>query len=145
MKKLRIIVSLVCFSLLLLNFQCDEDDVKINPCDEYVILDNQTYATAESDFYAVLTATIEADCLEVSISASGCDPNNWELTLVDSENIAESMPPQRFLKLSLITNEACLAVFDKTESFDLKALRIDGMNEVVLNIENFPELLNYSY
>lgn len=55
------------------------------------------------------------------------------------------MPPQRFLKLTVITNEACLAVFDKTESFDLKALRIEGMNKVVLNIEDFSEQLNYSY
>lgn len=145
MRILRQILKFFCFGLLVLNFQCDEDDVNINLCDGYVILDNQTYATAESDFYTFLTATIEDDCLEVSISASGCNANNWELTLVDSENIAESMPPQRFLKLTVITNEACLAVFDKTESFDLKALRIEGMNKVVLNIEDFTEQLHYSY
>lgn len=145
MRKLRQIMKLFSFGLLLLNFQCDEDDAPLHPCDVIVIVDNETYATAESDFYSVLNATIEEDCLEVSISTSGCDPDSWELALVDSENIAESMPPQRFLKLTITTNQDCLAVFGKTESFNLKALRIEGVNAVVLNIENFPEPLNYSY
>ncbi len=126
MRKFRQIIKVFCFSLLLLNFQCDKDDIHVNSCDDIVIVDNDIYTTIESDFFTIASAVIEEDCLKVSIFASGCDPDNWELTLVDSENIAESMPPQRFLKLSVITNEACLAVFGKTESFDLKALRIEG-------------------
>ena len=61
------------------------------------------------------------------------------------ENIAESFPPQRYLKLNLYNNEVCLAVFTKEESFDLTALRVEGTNEVLLNFEGFEESVLYTY
>ncbi len=134
------------FCLLLMNFQCDDDDnVQLSTCDAALVLDNSTYQTIESDFYTLANAEIEGDCLNVNISASGCDASTWVLTLVDSEDIAESMPPQRYLKLALANNEACLAVFNKEQSFDLTRLKIDEVNEVLLNIEDFPEPLTYTY
>ena len=125
--------------------QCDEDDVVLSNCDTNVILDNALYDSAESAFYTVISAEVDGDCLLVNISSSGCDGNTWVFTLIDSEDVAESMPPQRFLKLELENNEACLAVFSKEQSFDLSALRVDDANEVILNIEGFPEPLNYNY
>ncbi len=134
------------FCLLLMNFQCDEDDaIQLSICDVEVVIDNSTYQTIESDFYTLVNAEIEGDCLNVNISASGCDGGTWVLTLVGSEDIAEAMPPQRYLKLALANNEACLAVFNKEQSFDLTGLKIDGANEVLLNIEDFPEPLSYTY
>ena len=82
-------------------------------CDLAVVLDNSIYETVESDFCSLKTAEIDGDCLSVNISASGCDGSTWVLTIVDSEEIAESMPPQRYLKLALANNEVCLAVFNK--------------------------------
>jgi hypothetical protein len=104
-----IVVSI--FSLLLMNLQCDdEDDVQLSLCDVAVVLDNSIYETIESDFHSLTTAEIDGDCLSVNISASGCDGITWVLTLVDSEDIAESMPPQRYLKLAPANYEVCLAV-----------------------------------
>ena len=126
-------IILLLFCTLLMNFQCDDDDVvQTSLCDDTVLLDNSAYQTSE-------------DCLKVNISSSGCDGSTWELTLIDSEDIAESMPPQRYLKLILVNNEACLAVFNKEQSFDISTLRIEGINEVLLNIEDFPEPILYSY
>ena len=134
------------FCLLLMNFQCDEDnDHLISLCDEPVVVDNSAYETSESAFYTLINAEINGDCLHVNISSSGCNANTWFFNLIDSENIAESMPPQRYLKLELINNEACLAVFNKEQSFDLAPLRITGVNEVLLNIEDFPVPLTYTY
>ena len=134
------------FCLLLMNFQCDEDDaIQLSTCGVAVVLDNSAYQTIESDFYTLTSAEIDGDCLRVNISSSGCDASTWVLTLVDSEDIAESMPPQRYLKLALANNEACLAVFNKVQSFDLAVLKIDGVNEVLLNIEEFLEPLTYIY
>ena len=140
------IIVLSLFCLLLMNFQCDDDDdVQLSMCDATVIVDNLAYQTTESSFYSLVSAEIVGDCLRVNISSSGCNGSSWILTLVDSEDIAESIPPQRYLKLLLANNEACLAVFNKEQSFDLTALRIEGINDMLLNIEDFPEPLTYSY
>lgn len=135
--------SFLC--LCLMNMQCNDDDITVTPCGTDVIVDNDIYEIAESDYYTIGDIVINDDCLTVTISASGCDPNNWEMTLIDSEAIAESMPPQRYLKLTTYTNEACLAVFNKEETFDLRPLRLDGVNEVLLNIEGVEELISYTY
>ena len=137
-----IMFSLIC--LLLLNMQCDEDDsVVVEPCGLEIQIDNSAFIEAES--HIVEGLIIENDCMTLMISDSGCDSANWIMTLIDSENIAESMPPQRYLKLVLTNNEVCLAYFSKQEIFDLTSLRVEGMNEVLLNIEGLAEPVTYSY
>ncbi|NRA91407.1 MAG: hypothetical protein HRU26_01765 [Psychroserpens sp.] len=79
------------------------------------------------------------------MSASGCDGDTWSLILVDSGNVAESFPPQRFLKLIFSNEEECLAAITQSRIFNLANLRVEGTNEVVLNIEGIPEPLNYMY
>jgi hypothetical protein len=144
--ELKKIIALLTLCLLLMNFQCNEDDnLLASQCDDTVIVDNSVYQSAETSFYTVANSVINGDCLEVNIASSGCGGETWVLTLIDSGDIAESMPPQRYLKLSLFNEESCLAVFNKEQSFDLTSLRIEGANEVLLNIEDFPESLTYSY
>ncbi|PYE82589.1 hypothetical protein DFQ11_10114 [Winogradskyella epiphytica] len=144
MKSIKLL-GLILLSFTLLNTQCEEDDVYVASCDLSVIVDNEVYNTIESDDYTLNDYYFIGDCLKIIIDASGCDTSNWEMTLVDSENIGESIPHQRFLKLSVITNQACQVVFSKTVSFDVKSLRLPGVNEVVLNIEGFNESILYSY
>lgn len=93
----------------------------------------------------MLNVNLDGDCLTVNITTSGCDASSWVSTLIDSENIAESMPPQRYLKLTLYNNEDCLTVFEKVETFDLSVLQVEGTNEVILNIEGLPESVLYTY
>lgn len=138
-----LVLSMLC--LLMMNMQCDDDDVTTLPCGSEIVLDNNAFETSESDYYTINNIYFNDDCLTVEYTASGCDSNTWVMTLIDSENIAESMPPQRYLKLSLFNNEACLAVFNSQETFDLVPLRVQGANEVLLNIEDFTEPLLYSY
>ncbi|WP_400077042.1 hypothetical protein [Winogradskyella sp. R77965] len=125
--------------------QCDEDDVLIETLCLEVLIDNNAYETAESDYYTVGNVFFNENCLTLDVSSSGCDGSTWVFSLIDSENIAESMPPQRYLKLSLNNDESCLAVFTKEISFDLLPLRIEGTNEVLLNIEGFNEPILYAY
>ncbi|WP_405576351.1 hypothetical protein [Winogradskyella sp. Asnod2-B02-A] len=141
--KLRKLMTLVLFGLLLMNTQCNEDDVAILPCGLEIIIDNSTYNDVES--HAIENATITGNCLDISIYDSGCDSNNWVMTLVDSGAIAESMPPQRYLKLSLFNDEACLAVFNKEASFNLIPLRVEGANEVLLHVEGLSEPILYTF
>ncbi|WP_299337191.1 hypothetical protein [uncultured Psychroserpens sp.] len=145
MRTVKIVTTCICFALLLMNTQCDEDNTIDSPCDQIAIIDNAFYQSAESDEFSVVDVVINDNCLSIDISASGCDGNTWSMVLVDSGDIAESSPPQRFLKLVFTNDEDCLAVIGQERSFDLSPLQTNDENEVILHIEGFTESITYTY
>lgn len=148
MKGSKWFIVLSC-CLLLFSTQCDdEDDLIVDQhfCDNAeVMIDNELYLNAETDFFNLAVVEVNGDCLYIDYSASGCDGSSWQMALIDSGDIAESFPPQRSLKLMLVNEEACQAVFGKSQYFDLTLLRVVNTNEVLLNIEGWSEQLTYTY
>ena len=142
-KKIFFVVSTTfCF----MNMQCeDHDDVFELTCDFVTTIDKTKYDNLETASFTFITAEIVGDCLILQIGASGCSGDNWSFNLVDSGAIAESSPEQRFLKFQLINNEMCLAFFERTVSFDLSPLQINGSNETILHIEGLESSLHYKY
>ncbi|WP_298902429.1 hypothetical protein [uncultured Psychroserpens sp.] len=128
-----------------MNTTCDEDDFIPEPCDQVAVIDNGFFQTAESNLYTLNGVDLNGDCLLISLSASGCDGNSWSMVLVDSGEVSESLPEQRSLKFIFSNTETCLAVFSQERSFDLRPLQVEGSNEVILNIEDFPEPITYQY
>jgi hypothetical protein len=128
-----------------MNTQCDDDAPLQDPCGQAVVIDSGFYDTAESNVYDLISAEIQENCLTIKISASGCDGNSWSMVLVDSGAVAESSPEQRYLKFVFTNQEVCLAIVNQQRSFDLSSLQINGSNEIILNIEEFPESLTYTY
>ncbi|MFD2917276.1 hypothetical protein [Psychroserpens luteus] len=145
MKLSKIITACFCFTLLLMSTQCDDDDVVNVPCDQTAIVDSGFYESVESHVYEVGDVYFNDNCLTIEISASGCDGNSWSMVLVDSGNIAESSPEQRYLKFVLNNDEVCLAIVSQVRSFDLTPIQVAGSSEIILNIEGFPEPVMYSY
>jgi hypothetical protein len=47
--------------------------------------------------------------------------------------------------MELINDEACLAFFQKTVSFDLTPFQIDGQSDLPLNINGWNEQITYEY
>ena len=141
------IVVILCFT----NTQCDKDDDaiqildKVSDCEQRIFIDEEYYNILESGFFTFITADVNEDCLSLEFAASGCDSGSWEFNLVDSGSVAESSPEQRFLKPELINNELCLAVFTKLVTFNLVPLRVEGSNEIILNIEGLDTSLTYTY
>ena len=88
---------------------------------------------------------INGDCLVINFSASGCDGNTWIVKLIDSEQILESNPIQRNLRISLENNEDCTAVPNKTLTFDISNLQIQDDNRIYLNITNSGDQILYEY
>ncbi|MDO5978273.1 hypothetical protein [Flavivirga spongiicola] len=126
-----------------------EDDHDISPiieiCDQKTMVNKNIYDNLVSADFDFVSTEITDNCLAIEISASGCDGNSWEFNLVDSGAVAESSPEQRYLKFQLINEEACLAVFKKTITFDLTPLQISGSNEVILHLEGLESSLRYKY
>lgn len=134
----------------LLFISCDFfDDGIIVPietnCGKQSLLDDAKYLQVHTNNYTVLDATINGDCLEVKISSSGCDPNNWDMNFIASEVVVETNPIEYKTKVELINNETCLVVFQKTVSFDLTPLQISGANQIQLNIDGWNTPVIYQY
>lgn len=143
-KKILFTISIMmCF----MNTTCESDDV-IPPedrCDQVVEINAEKYNNLDSNHFTFVNAEIIDDCLNIEISASGCSGNSWTFNLVDSGAIAESSPEQRRLKFELINDEACLAVFKRTVSFDLTPLKIISSNKIILHLDGLGTSVEYTY
>ncbi len=67
------------------------------------------------------------------------------MELISSTSILESFPVQRLVKVELDNEDACLAVFQKTVSFDLAPFQVDGQNQVILNNDGWDQPITYQY
>ena len=113
--------------------------------DAYLVIDNNTYNNTSTDNYTINNVSLTGDILRFSITASGCSSNSWTVNLVDSEDILESSPLQRKLKINLLNNELCLAIFTKTYEINIAELQVEGENKIHLNIEGLNEHIEYNY
>lgn len=144
-KKIFFVIPVVlCF----MNMTCDaDDDVDLSSdiCDQITVVSNAQFDNLVSDNFTFGNVEITKDCLTIEISSSGCSGDSWEFNLIDSGVVAESSPEQRYLKLKLINNEACLAVFERTISFDLTPLQVNDSNLIILHVDGVEISLEYSY
>ena len=104
-----------------------------------------TTLNSPSDNIEINSLDINNDCLTINYSASGCSGDTWELSLIDSETILESLPLQRRLILSLRNEEECEAFITRETSFDISGLQVEENEEVLLNIINAEQEFLYQY
>jgi hypothetical protein len=142
--------QILIFLILIIGFHsCNDDDDNgksdsIN-CDFNTFISADLYANAPNDQLSIISLEINGSCLQISFSASGCDGNSWEVKLIDSEQIFETLPVQRDLRLSLDNNENCTAVLTKTLTFDISELQISDETQILLNITNSDDQILYEY
>ncbi|WNW02347.1 hypothetical protein RRF68_02680 [Tenacibaculum sp. HL-MS23] len=124
---------------------CSEDNNdNLIKCDFETLISKEQYQNAMSDQLDINSLSINDDCLKINFSSAGCNGNTWVLKFIDSENIMESNPPQRNLKLLFKNNELCEAYITKELAFDISNLKVDG-NKVQLNIVNLEKNILYEY
>ena len=135
---------LIIFVVLLNLFACDNETNNINICEQVTIVSSELYENAPNHLLTINSLEINENCLKINFSSSGCDGDTWDLKLIDSEAILESLPPQRNVRLSLKNEEVCLAYVTKELTFDITPLKLDG-NQVLLNITNANKQILYEY
>ena len=119
---------------------CENNEVVVDTfCGDVVIVDSAVYDATTSSEFTITNVAVVGVCLTLEISASGCDGNSWEASLIGSENESLSIPPQRYLRLSLTNNEACLAVFQRNYAFDLQPILNNANETIILNLEGWNE------
>ena len=121
---------------------CNNDDDNQNECNENAIVSSEEYETAPNDPLNINSVTIEGDCLTINFVTGGCDGESWIIKFISSEIIEPTVPPSRQVRLSLIDNEDCEALITKNVSFNIKNLRVEG-NNVVLLFDN--SSIEYEY
>ena len=144
MKKLILLAAL--FFLFNSCTDCDDDFVNVSNCNQTAqIIEEEPFNAIETYNYQISDIVLNQDCLEITIYSSGCNPDNWAMNLFCSNILYDVLPMQRYAKIELINNEACLAIFPKTISFDLTNYQIWGQSEVPITLEGWSEQIIYAY
>lgn len=107
-----------------------------------VIIDKTLFKAVNTQYYQITDAKIDGNFLTITISSGGCSGDSWIVNLVDSGDIAKSNPVQRFAKIQLINQEACLAQITKSFTFDITKLKAN-YNTLILNINKWNTPLKY--
>lgn len=138
MKKLYIIAAIV----LLFLFSCEEESIEEQGmCGPFVSI-RDDFETVSSAQHNIIGASITGHCLEVEISSSGCDGESWVANMIASPLVAESYPPQVYLKIAFNNIEVCDAVVRKTYQYDLQTLNSIS-DKMYLHIEGLDDALLY--
>lgn len=134
MKYISVILLTLCF------LSCDKSD-SASPrelCGSAIIIDVNR-VNADSDGFALVDASVEGMCLTVTIATTGCSSQGWELDLVTSGNIAESLPTQSGARLIFANPAAggitCQAEIQETYVFDLSDYLTEGALPTRLTLE----------
>ena len=114
-------------------------------CNEKAVLDHVAFPQVNTNNYGITNVVLNGDCLEITVSSSGCNPNNWDMNLIGVASTTNIYPPLFHAKVELINNEECLAVFQKTVSFDLTPFQMVGQNTVQIDIDGWNNNIMYQY
>ncbi|MGV3695702.1 hypothetical protein [Flavobacterium sp.] len=135
MKKITTLLICCAFAIFA---GCSNSNDSNESCGEAAVLvGDLPFGNINTGNYQITAVALNEDCLDISISSSGCDGSNWETSLFSDD--------ERQLKLELTNPEVCAAVVSKTMSFDMRPLRVSGQNQVTLNIEGWPTPVVYNY
>ena len=141
MKNLSI---LICLCFLLFSCKKKNNSPTIN-CDKIGILDSDGFRNAPKDPFTFISAEINGDCMEITVEyGGGCGEVDFQL--FGQEEVAQSLPPQRLILLSLDDNDLCKALIKETIFFDLTNLREENYDEVQLILDGLSRTpLLYKY
>jgi hypothetical protein len=139
----------VLFVFLLLSISCSQDDENSSTelaCDvDAMIISEEGYNSIETSNYSIIDVQLNGDCLKLTISASGCDGVSWESHFYSVDAFYAVFPRQRVAKLKLINNEACLAVIESIQEFNLTPFQLEGQSDVSITIDGWNQQLVYQY
>ena len=113
-------------------------------CEEQVQVSDDLYENGPSDDITISNAFIFEDCLDVTFRyGGGC--GEVEAHLFASTGEGESLPPTRFIRVGFKDEDDCEALLVYTKTFDLTPLRSGAYSAVLLQLEGYDEVLEYSY
>ena len=117
---------------------CQDNDTTIEPsCGENVIVNETRYNATDTTTYSITNVSVTDTCIVIRISSNGCDGKTWATSLIDSEQVSTTNPPQRFLRLELVNNEDCQTLVERANTFDISSLVSNSNEPLTLNLEGW--------
>jgi len=141
---MRLLLSLSIIPIFILLVYCGGGDESFPSCNVAAIVSDSEFDSAPQSDLVINSLEIIGNCLTISISASGCDGDSWEVNLFGSEATLRSLPPQRTMLLSLNNQELCEAVITRSFTFDVTTTQ-DGLGSIWLNFLKSEERILYNY
>lgn len=113
-------------------------------CSDFVVRSADEFNDQPEEVIGIEDARIIDDCLFMTTDEiTGC--SFQDIPLVDANEIIGSNPPQRNIRIKDNNTSACPDEAKDGLSYDITSLRVDGTNEVVLNLQGWDEPLTYRY
>src|SRR5690606_17949604 len=140
-------ILIIFIGILALSCTSDDDNSgTLNNCDFISkVISQDDYNAINTSNYVISEVELNDDCLKITFSSNGCGTESWQENLFSTDSFYTVFPLQRTLKMELINEELCQAVFQKTVSFDLTAIQIDTQNKLPLNIDGWSKQIIYEY
>ena len=109
-----------------------------------IILDDNLFANAPNDAFKLISVKITDHQMEVEVEyTGGCGDVNFKL--IGHEEVKESLPPQRTVRLSLEDDDNCGNVLRQKLSFALTPAQVQDYNELLLQLQDWTNPLSYKY
>ena len=138
------IVKSTLIVLISLCLNSCQEEIIVDPCTQKLLIGNEIYDNYPDDQLTILDVSLVGDCLHINFGASGCSGSSWIVELVGMEEMLDSDPPQRLIRLSLKNNEICEAYILKSVTFDITPSRVSG-NEIILTLNGWDTNILYEY
>lgn len=130
---------------VLTSLACDENGTAVF-CDYTAVINkDKFYQDTPTAFSGISNVSLQNDCLELTLTDSGCDGTTWDIEIVDSGDVAESLPVQRFIKIFVTNEELCTAIIERKISVDISTLKVENETSAFLNIENYADQVLYEF
>ncbi|OJJ23132.1 hypothetical protein BKI52_01915 [marine bacterium AO1-C] len=109
-----------------------------------IIVDNNLFANAPNDAFKLISVQINDNHMELEVEyAGGCGDVNFKL--IGNEEVKESAPPQRAIRLSLQDDDDCGTMLRQKLSFALNPAQVQDYNELLLQLQDWTDPLSYKY
>ncbi|MGC4040541.1 MAG: hypothetical protein QM710_07110 [Flavobacterium sp.] len=143
----KIFTSVFTLTIISLFIGCsDSNSSNTGNCNKQAqVISSTAFGQVSTTNYTITNVALNEDCLDVTVSSSGCDSNNWNMNLFSTGEFTSTTIPQKEIKVELVNEEACLAVFQKTVSFNLIPYQLEGQNEITLKIAGWATPISYAY
>ena len=132
-------------TMLLVFTGCKNEEVEQQEkeCND-VIIDSEQYNNSQTDSFELIKLIVENECLKISVRyGGGC--KEVYAKLVDSEDLFESNPVQRNLRIVFTDNDECEALVEKDFHFNINNLQIENESKIKLNFQGSDLTYIYQY
>jgi hypothetical protein len=125
-------IKILSILAILLVAGCSEPVALIqeNDCTSFKVISFLKYDSLKSDPITLVDATIEGDCLKLTLRyGGGCEEHQVDLALILPECGTPPLPPPTFEIRHDAKGDVCKALITKEYSFDLSGIREVGKSK----------------